>query len=133
MGPRPFSRGKRNRSILLSIWREASMGPRPFSRGKAGVREDLGEVRGASMGPRPFSRGKGYNLYRHRQEFPASMGPRPFSRGKKLRQCGRQALLRRFNGAATFQSRKGLILQSAPVVQLALQWGRDLSVAERNR
>jgi len=38
----------------------------------------------------------------------------------------------RFNGAATFQPRKELFVQSHEFQQLLLQWGRDFSAAERS-
>ena len=37
---------------------------------------------------------------------------------------------RRFNGAATFRSRKGHCVPAGHVARVRLQWGRDLSVAE---
>ncbi len=173
-----------SRGYVIGRLRRASMGPRPFSRGKARYRRgrcvrltqlqwgrDLSvaesdgrtatrrEHPSASMGPRPFSRGK---ADRHRSHAwsrdVASMGPRPFSRGKARRMAASLHRQRRFNGAATFQSRKGWPTMPAIAdcrhasmgprpfsrgkvgtarrlddLQSRLQWGRDLSVAERSR
>ncbi len=82
------------------------------------------------------------------------MGPRPFSRGDRCPPVPAKVLVKGFNGAATFQSRRpgDTTYQHRPeeasmgprpfsrgdlVVQLKdgafvgwLQWGRDLSVAE---
>ena len=62
--------------------------------------------------------------------YAASMGPRPFSRGNES--SGRRLRSSRscFNGAATFQSRKLVGVGMACDSTWALQWGRDLSVAE---
>ena len=82
------------------------------------------------MGPRPFSRGNpmadstGAGLSR------ASMGPRPFSRGNSLNESRAVPARKRFNGAATFQSRKHKGRSTRRCVAFRLQWGRDLSVAE---
>ena len=54
------------------------------------------------------------------------MGPRPFSRGDCVG-CWNRVARARFNGAATFQSRTSHVQGE---MDAALQWGRDLSVAE---
>ena len=61
------------------------------------------------------------------------MGPRPFGRGRRPAARAALGVGRRFNGAATFRSRKvgELWLPSTP--RSSLQWGRDLSVAEGGR
>ena len=109
MGPRPFSRGHDKNPSLWKQAPEASMGPRPFSRGHQTPHRRRSTYRAASMGPRPFSRG-----HAHRTASPSSRSP-----------C--------FNGAATFQSRTH---PDAVVIWprlTALQWGRDLSVADTRR
>ena len=59
----------------------------------------------------------------------ASMGPRPFGRGRLAPAAMQGHTRARFNGAATFRSRKANGLST--LIPLALlQWGRDLSVAE---
>ena len=60
----------------------------------------------------------------------ASMGPRPFSHGNLAGALSGLSTARRFNGAATFQSRKlaELGIEFFPTPEL--QWGRDLSVTE---
>ena len=59
------------------------------------------------MGPRPFSRGNSHWSYASgRSTSWASMGPRPFSRGNENPGTQGGQTSRRFNGAATFQSRK---------------------------
>ena len=109
----------------------ASMGPRPFSRGNRRYALGAHHVAPASMGPRPFSRGnRGSALSRSRCPHHASMGPRPFSRGNPLTKMIDRFKIPRFNGAATFQSRKPAAADRGWSVRSRLQWGRDLSVAE---
>ena len=56
------------------------------------------------------------------------MGPRPFSHGNVVTINPETATRRRFNGAATFQSRELDRLERDLVGIDKLQWGRDLSV-----
>ena len=130
MGPRPFGRGRDVTSRPNEEHTQASMGPRPFGRGRPNQKVAFRGRKSASMGPRPFGRGRaaawpGPGLY----ILAASMGPRPFGRGrpKRLRW---QRRLWRFNGAATFRSRKGRHTRHVRAIPRTLQWGRDLSVAE---
>ena len=58
------------------------------------------------------------------------MGPRPFGRGRQGQEAAERRQGRRFNGAATFRSRKALSMSVRPAKIVLLQWGRDLSVAE---
>ena len=137
-----------------------------------------GGCAGASMGPRPFGRGRPIPTWRARppctklqwgrdlsvaegaanarrlaEKRYASMGPRPFGRGRTRLAAGKPSARRfngaatfrsrkgagggaarrssgRFNGAATFRSRKGYGGNVAWQGGAPLQWGRDLSVAE---
>ena len=159
----------------------ASMGPRPFGRG----RESIESVRASNMmlqWGRDLSVAEGFLFFnffnlkymlqwgrdlsvaegRRRRGMvfcarPASMGPRPFGRGRWVRAARRRKHKGRFNGAATFRSRKGppsscitsartgfngaATFRSRKVPELdgeaigsaLLQWGRDLSVAEGSR
>ena len=107
----------------------------------------------ASMGPQPFGCGRYSASFAHplflmlqwgrnlsvaegrrsaacRARSAASMGPQPFGCGR----CGIAPICRarqsRFNGAATFRLRKGKEVSLKFSGWLALQWGRNLSVAE---
>ena len=85
----------------------------------------------ASMGPRPFGRGRcARPSARLRRPAEASMGPRPFGRGRRSFVWVMRHEAVRFNGAATFRSRKARVPQKQQDAFLQLQWGRDLSVAE---
>ena len=177
MGPRPFGRGRRilsvnvdaiallqwgrDLSVAEGAWRAAEWradmkrfnGAATFRsrKGHSGAYR-IGTRRVASMGPRPFGRGRRWLVRFRFLDFGASMGPRPFGRGRRTRAPVRGAAAR-FNGAATFRSRKerkpndagrqadasmgprpfgrGRVLTLAVrAPHLALQWGRDLSVAE---
>ena len=134
MGPRPFGRG---RNISVRDARaavKASMGPRPFGRGRrrGHVYGDL-LSRHASMGPRPFGRGRSRSSFVAFLSWRASMGPRPFGRGRSIPADSSSRDRKRFNGAATFRSRKAAPPQTAGAKVPKLQWGRDLSVAEGRR
>ncbi len=61
----------------------------------------------------------------------ASMGPRLGSRGKPTRTRLPCEVVRRFNGAATWKSRKADLKVISLDPASKLQWGRDLEVAER--
>ena len=61
------------------------------------------------------------------------MEPRPFSRGDLSRAFALLGSCRRFNGAATFQSRRPVSVAVKQAVDTLLQWSRDLSVAETLR
>ena len=155
MGPRPFGRGRpgagcgrrpgaglqwgrdlsvaeggperaRHRSINQLQWgRDLSVaegGARPLMKLPTFQLQwgrDLSVAEGGSRGPRDT---RGRNR--------ASMGPRPFGRGRRLTAISRRLPGSRFNGAATFRSRKDLGGGDPGHDGLGLQWGRDLSVAE---
>ena len=61
----------------------------------------------------------------------ASMGPRSFDRGKTGCRSFYRATASSFNGAAIFRSRKAGNLPETNGLSRWLQWGRDLSIAER--
>ena len=109
MGPRPFGRGRYHffayphKKTLLQWGRDLSVAEGTIARISGGL------SRGASMGPRPFGCGR----------------PLPH-RTRSTRRC-------RFNGAATFRSRKVQTKKDLKRELLELQWGRDLSVAESRR
>ena len=58
------------------------------------------------------------------------MGPRPFGRGRTVPASPKTRSSERFNGAATFRSRKDVGGARWAHTHWSLQWGRDLSVAE---
>ena len=86
----------------------ASMGPRPFGRGRCPALRHRRRRAPASMGPRPFGRGRAIVCIENSMASMASMGPRPFGRGRESIARKRDSGLIRFNGAATFRSRKVL-------------------------
>ena len=106
MGPRPFGRGRRNQSRLTGPHLKRFNGAATFRSRKA---------RAAAA---------------RRTCLPASMGPRPFGRGRTMSAPPWPPTSRRFNGAATFRSRKARNHTDIHGKVIALQWGRDLSVAE---
>ena len=61
------------------------------------------------------------------------MGPRPFSRGRPVYEEPEFRTRVGFNGASTFQSRKGPHSNELTVSSSPLQWGLDLSVEEGRR
>ena len=154
MGPRPFGRGRRGTDRSRARRRTASMGPRPFGRGRIAISPRAGpaadsfngaatfrsrkasyaaevqkEIRALQWG-RDLSVAEGMRiLATGRPPIPASMGPRPFGRGRPACPACRR-LVARFNGAATFRSRKVYWPDTMFSVARLLQWGRDLSVAE---
>ncbi len=180
MGPRLFSRGKFSRPLRIAIayllqWgRDCSVAERSLSSCSKSWTDKLQWGRdcsvaesdvtswtarspcSASMGPRLFSRGKAITGDDAWDDEIASMGPRLFSRGKMDNYGWTGAEYRRFNGAATVQSRKGWLRPATRFgVRTAsmgprlfsrgkadkdcegfksnwLQWGRDCSVAERD-
>ena len=67
------------------------------------------------MGPRPFGRGRRANADDDDAFAIASMGPRPFGRGRYVRPNRMVMNPLRFNGAATFRSRKVHPRVSAPL------------------
>ena len=110
MGPRPFGRG------MVPAGRGRGNAARRFngaatfrSRNAPDSPPSQGLGRQASMGPRPFGRGMAVGPAGRCGGGAASMGPRPFGRG---------------------------MAEAAPMITAtvaALQWGRDLSVAECRR
>ena len=154
MGPRPFGRGRDKANIGKFGHRCASMGPRPFGRGRLVYAEaattapklqwgrDLSVAEGGRAATWPVSvfSFNGAATFRSRK-------------GQRQRRAWQNASC--FNGAATFRSRKARPRRHAasgrqrasmgprpfgrgrsplrggtPKVTGALQWGRDLSVAE---
>ena len=106
MGPRPFGRGRpvawrRSWGILASFNGAATFRSRKDLLSLLVARSQL-----ASMGPRPFGRGRRGRKSDFKLSGPASMGPRPFGRGRRCRACRGSVKAARFNGAATFRSRK---------------------------
>ena len=130
MGPQPSSRGNSPSLRPAKPRQPASMGPQPSSRGNGYGRSAEMQANLASMGPQPSSRGNELDSAKAELAKVASMGPQPSSRGNMRRavathftlgalQWGRNLpvaeiavsqpssnLPSRFNGAATFQSRK---------------------------
>ena len=107
MGPRPFGRGRLKSRPAERQRQGASMGPRPFGRGRGhDIHSCVSMDTHASMGPRPFGRGRGDYVHGSFERGSASMGPRPFGRGRPVRRAHLGMVRRRFNGAATFRSRK---------------------------
>ena len=132
MGPRSFDRGKlalsfsrKNRRFLLQWGRDLSIAESGNDRVRAG--NDLA----ASMGPRSFDRGKGRRSRPVRLGLHgASMGPRSFDRGKSLADARRDRPVLASMGPRSFD--RGKPLESADLWSPpSLQWGRDLSIAER--
>ena len=179
MGPRPFGRGRHTGLDRAAQRPLASMGPRPFGRGrylallfcrprrpsfngaatfrsrKAGKGRNRAQPRLASMGPRPFGRGRIVTLpsrlisltLQWGRDLSVAEGGRtavgPHVHGRRFngaatfrsRKDGRANPARfrcrhGFNGAATFRSRKGGGRACQRNRRGRLQWGRDLSVAE---
>ena len=82
------------------------------------------------MGPRPFGRGRRTGLSKAAQSRLLQWG-RDLSVAEGCWRCRPTApRCRRFNGAATFRSRKAVKDLRRLYALYALQWGRDLSVAE---
>ena len=158
MGPRPFGRGRTTPRSGRTSSRGGFNGAATFrSRKVINALDMLVRTAGASMGPRPFGRGRLLLAFQRfsRLMSRASMGPRPFGRGRRRHvlqaqnprvplQWGRDLSVaegwraasccspwpRRFNGAATFRSRKEPNNRLYQAAGSLLQWGRDLSVAE---
>ena len=137
MGPRPFGRGMRGKSVAQAPQGQASMGPRPFGRGMPKKRRKgslsscsfngaatfrsrnvLSRCRRPSDSPLQWGRdlsvaectwsGKSDDA-----QIAASMGPRPFGRGMRRSQMRLLRRASRFNGAATFRSRNARAARSA--------------------
>ena len=129
----------------------ASMEPRPFSRGDYQPFLHLSRTVLASMEPRPFSRGD----RRAEVRVADASAPLQWSRDHSVAETSHPGVVRnrpfrRFNGAATIQSRRrcqqghGLRFNGAAKMSVAetarrtatsfritwLQWSRDHSVAE---
>ena len=109
MGPRPFSHGNSHRPGFPDGLQAASMGPRPFSHGNS-LSSPNSSTRASSLQwgrdlsvteTLPNERAADGVIH-------ASMGPRPFSHGNAPERTRRRRRYTRFNGAATFQSRKPL-------------------------
>ena len=131
MGPRPFGRGRTAKLADLAEFLKASMGPRPFGRGRREAKTAARSGLTASMGPRPFGRGRlplnprkpcllpplqwGRDLSVAEGGYlsPHAIAHWSLQWGRDLSVAeGVQILVRvrlglpRFNGAATFRSRK---------------------------
>ena len=154
MGPRPFGRGmfKVQAVNKSALW--ASMGPRPFGRGmRQPFRLRVSSIRlqwGRDLSVAECARHVAFGQHRGRfngaatfrsrnadalgaaiwPQGPASMGPRPFGRGMSISFLLRREIVCCFNGAATFRSRNVWPRRPLRTRCMALQWGRDLSVAE---
>ena len=131
MGPRPFGRGRFHIRPVWDVWGEASMGPRPFGRGRA---EAAG---GAGAGYLSFNGAATFRSRKVEREMIGKPQSRRFNgaatfRSRKAhpaRSSGPSAPC--FNGAATFRSRKAAFpVLGQSLLDIQLQWGRDLSVAE---
>ena len=133
MGPRPFGRGRnvligrrarpphgfngaatfRSRKVPKAIHNvrshQASMGPRPFGRGRNRVYRGARAGRTASMGPRPFGRGRCMETIQPMLSMHLLQWGRDLSVAEGLWRAAPVLRQRaRFNGAATFRSRKGV-------------------------
>ena len=106
------------------------MGPQPSSRGNASVARRVRYQHEASMGPQPSSRGNASRCPATPTSMAASMGPQPSSRGNRAGLPPTSTQRTCFNGAATFQSRKLEFSENEAKRETALQWGRNLPVAE---
>ncbi len=136
----------------------ASMGPRLGSRGKrAGGGRGIGQRMGlqwgrdlevaerqiwesvynrvldASMGPRLGSRGKPRTRSTSLRTWLASMGPRLGSRGKTATLERLEGPFGRFNGAATWKSRKATLVQIEGSTVLAASMGPRLGSRGKKR
>ena len=157
MGPRPFGRGRAAALAAAPGRALASMGPRPFGRGRGILPRRLfagmcgfngaatfrsrkvcngrrnSQIRGKPLQwGRDLSVAEGAGLCQRLGDGAghASMGPRPFGRGRPLSGGKYNGHTGRFNGAATFRSRKECSGSVSSRLRNGLQWGRDLSVAE---
>ena len=154
MGPQPFGCGRvKVRNVELDN-RHASMGPQPFGCGRQAQPVYHRQARGCFNGAATFRLRKacgiticqgrlkcfnGAATFRLRKvrfqngsaySDEASMGPQPFGCGRGRRRWGRRPRGRGFNGAATFRLRKADGRRTFNDNHRALQWGRNLSVAE---
>ena len=130
MGPRPFGRGRpqatarRAPRSRLQWGRDLSV-----AEGRGDRRPRIG-ARRASMGPRPFGRGRGRARGRARGRVRGLQWGRDLSVAEGARSEAAAWKTIRFNGAATFRSRKDPRYRPVTRPDTMLQWGRDLSVAE---
>ena len=130
MGPQPFGCGRmpyRQSSRILPL---ASMGPQPFGCGRKAPTRWQRYTGQASMGPQPFGCGRKVNGPEPARHTVASMGPQPFGCGRGTARPIRRRRPSCFNGAATFRLRKVRSEDALQKTIHALQWGRNLSVAE---
>ena len=130
MGPRPFGRGRAERFARMTAAKPLQWGRDLSVAEGSGAQGPQGPPGPASMGPRPFGRGRWFRAPTPTEQGRASMGPRPFGRGRRVIACGGRLFRVRFNGAATFRSRKACYAIQKVEREDLLQWGRDLSVAE---
>src|SRR5579872_2132427 len=83
------------------------------------------------MGPRFFNRGKGERNCHICGQYIGFNGAAIFQSRKGLWYPSGTGSVDGFNGAAIFQSRKGCVVSWMSVLSDPLQWGRDFSIAER--
>ena len=157
MGPRSFDRGKRSSSSRDSTTGWRFNGAAIFRSRKGQELENYLEkarwlqwgrdlsiaesrVEGyddpslarASMGPRSFDRGKQRASGRFKPlQATGFNGAAIFRSRKESRLEGATLIWWRFNGAAIFRSRKAILTTRNAQSRYSLQWGRDLSIAER--
>ena len=84
----------------------------------------------ASMGPQPFGCGRRLKVGAAKPLYSRFNGAATFRLRKGAPRASRAGPARRFNGAATFRLRKGPAMRGGMRRSPALQWGRNLSVAE---
>ena len=158
MGPRSLDRGIMGEAAEFVLAQPASMGPRSLDRGipspspsPTPIQKELQWGRDLSIAEsaaqawlsRAAAGFNGAAISRSRNhsrsgavgevQRHASMGPRSLDRGiLKTKTMGAQAIMS-FNGAAISRSRNRVRLLRSIRATWALQWGRDLSIAESRR
>ena len=132
MGPRPFGRGMQPPGIPPQrAWHPASMGPRPFGRGMHGTNPEL-------AGRQMLQWGRDLSVAEWAHDAQNRASPISFNGAATFRSRNVVVVAKhdgrdiRFNGAATFRSRNAAWHWARLARLAALQWGRDLSVAEWN-
>ena len=130
MGPQPFGCGRRMAAATRTAVTMASMGPQPFGCGRE-LPAAQRTLKGAALQwGRNLSVAEGARNQCGLCHAPdASMGPQPFGCGR-CRAPARVIAAPGFNGAATFRLRKAAGKSGNLQALDALQWGRNLSVAE---
>ena len=156
MGPRPFGRGEvwccrtrcppsmcfngaatfRPRRAIRPGRRgtgpPASMGPRPFGRGELSIRL-CPKCSAMLQWGRDLSAAESSRWYGYAVQSDNGFNGAATFRPRRANPPGtRTGCSRRFNGAATFRPRRAAMRYPLPLATVALQWGRDLSAAERS-